>query len=349
MITYLDPTIYIIDTETDFYICTKEKNLKLVLEDVYKNKVYKLIEELKKDGHYTSSDNFEMKIRQLLLDKGILTYQNKNKEIDLDGLSAIVGPIKLLETVKEEFGDRVHLNEQINMLIIHNSTKTDPIYVSVRNNNMCLSSKMFENTMQEKLNDEYLTYAGYVLLEQLRKKTFQIEDLSHYIVAINLDSYENTVRKITLNQINYKNFKSSVLFDRDIINGTIDFDYHSYFPFICIRYNTSEIEKELFVFGLSEEDAINNLLHLLSNLHDDIDYLPIEKVSLEKIDTLLKKLIYIKLQKKLEISEIENMVHVFIGEDKYSYPSDSNFHPISYALSLYFNEMYVSKGREALV
>lgn len=53
---FLDPTIYIIDTENDFYICTKEKNLKLMLNEALRKRVYQIIQALKV-GDFISFEN----------------------------------------------------------------------------------------------------------------------------------------------------------------------------------------------------------------------------------------------------------------------------------------------------
>ncbi|WP_404348160.1 hypothetical protein LG311_19750 [Sutcliffiella horikoshii] len=349
---FLDPTTYIIDTESDFYICTKEKNLKLVLNEASRNRVYQTIKALKAGETVASENAFDRKVVQLLLDKGMATTLEKKKEISFEGISRISGPPPFIEVLKRECGHQIENVDGDSLLLVNDTIGKYELHITFINNEMYISNYAIDTNISEGWSNDYLEYAAYVFLEQLQQKAIQPSLLTSGVMIIDLSVYENTSRMIEREHISYKNFKSSYFMNEKLNNGPVAFDFKNYFPFVCLSYQSDWLEKDLVSIGFQEEDAINNLLHLLAHhyhMETTIDLVSIEKVETVKVKTLLKKLWFIKYQQQLEMDETNDSVSLTIDELTYSHPKNPTINPISYLLTLHLNEITVSERTEELV
>ncbi|KMJ59130.1 hypothetical protein AB685_08705 [Bacillus sp. LL01] len=352
MKVFLDPTIYIIDTENDFYICTKEKNLKLVLNEASRNRVYQIIKTLKAGEPVASDHAFDGKILQLLLEKGMATTLEKKKEVSFDDIHRISGPPPFIEVLKRECGHKVESVDGDSFLLINGSIGEYELHVTFLESEMYISNYAIDTNNSEVWSDDYLEYAAHVFLEQLQQKAIQPSLLKSGIMVIDLSIYENTSRMIAQNHINYKNFKSSIFMNEKLNKGPVTFDFKHYFPFVRLSYQSDWLENDLVSIGFQEEDAINNLLQLLARhfqMEATIDLLPIDKVETEKVKTLLKKLWFIKFQQELEIEETNDSLYLAINKQTYSHPKTPTINPISYLLTLHLNGITAPEKTEELV
>lgn len=166
---------------------------------------------------------------------------------------------------------------------------------------MYISNHKLPTNTSEGWSNDYLEYAAYVFIEKMQKKTFLSSQLNKEIVVVDLSIYENTVRIIELNDINFKNFKSSYFMMETLNKGPVVFDFKTFFPFVRLSFQSEWLGKKLVCIGFNEEDAINNLLQLLArhfHMEATIALLPIEQVETEKIETLLKSYGLLNFRKK---------------------------------------------------
>lgn len=349
---FLDPTTYIIDTETDFYICTKEKNLKLMLKEPSRNRVYQIIKALKAGEPFASANAFDEKVVKLLLDKGMATTLEKKKEISFEGISHISGPPSFIEVLKRECGKQVEHVDGNAILVLDDDGGKHELHITFFKSDMYISNYALESNKTEDWSDDYLEYAAFVFLEKLQQKAIQPSLLTSGIMVIDLSIYENSSTMIARKHINYKNIKSSYFMNEKLNKGPVSFDFKQYFPFVCLSYRSDWLEGELVSIGFQEEDAINNLLQLLAHhfqMDSTIDLVPIEKIETVKVKTLLKKLWFIKFQQELEIEETNDTVFLTIDEQSYSQPKDPTMNPISYLLTLHLNGITSPERTEELV
>ncbi|WP_404445949.1 hypothetical protein LG307_20420 [Sutcliffiella horikoshii] len=352
MKVFLDPTTYIIDTENDYYICTKEKNLKLVLNEASRNRVYEIIKALKAGEPVDSEHAFDQKVVQLLLEKGMATTLEKKKEISFDGINRISAPPSFIHVLKRECDHLVESIDGGSLKLVNDRMGKFELHVTFFQNEMYISNYAIDPHNSEVWSNDYLEYAAHVFLEKMQQKAIEPSLLVRALMVIDLSIYENTTRMIEKTHINYKNFKNSYFLNEKLNKGPVTFDYKYFFPFVCLTYQTDWLENELVSIGFQEEDAINNLLQLLaqhSQVKATIDLLPIEKIDTEKVKTLVKKLWFIKFQQEVEIEETYDFLNLAIDNQSYSHPKTPTVNTISYLLTLHLNGLKAPEKTEELV
>ncbi|WP_096156417.1 hypothetical protein [Bacillus sp. FJAT-45066] len=353
---YLHPTFYIIDTENDFYMCTKDVNLKIGLNKLQKEKVYHLVEKLKKhsDGDVTEQlDPFELQIFQLLIKKKFYIYHVKRERAYIPAIRSITGPTYFLEVVKKEW----EMEESLSVLTedtLHfthheREEKQFDLTVHICENTMYIYKN--ENIKVEKsketINRQLLRYAAYVFVEKLESDNLNMEDLERNLLKIDLSMYTNEVENVPFTFITYENYLSSYWADKNLRNVQVEINEEVNFPLTTVNYKDQNWNNTLTVLGFDVNDAINNLLTILMNEREVpkvFHYGQFSKKPLDENNLLFfTKYIEIKLRKKMELLSSENKVGLNLDLDVKWVEKRDDYNEWTLLLTLYENNMQLKQ------
>lgn len=274
----LEPSLYIMENEIDFFITTQNINLKLVLNKDQKLNVYTFIDKIKKNQgkniETTDLNTFENKILGLFLNKGIAW--NKENEIDLKTkeslpFNRIYGSLTLLHILKSHFDQNSQIKESNKEFYIHFEElkhRQSSVYLYQGNEQLYMSPISIAEAVQVNWKPIYEEYAAYSFLEFIQKNDLQ--KLTEFIIKMDLSIYTQTIEYLTYTSINEKSFITSIKADPILSNYQLEIDHENYFPLIYLQYYSIKNKKEKFhAIGFDQQDALRNLLFLLMEQSND--------------------------------------------------------------------------------
>ncbi|WDF49012.1 hypothetical protein PQ460_13430 [Paenibacillus sp. KACC 21273] len=274
----LEPSLYIMENEIDFFITTQSINLKLVLNKQQRLNVYTFIEKIKrnqgKNIDTLDLNIFENKMLDLFLNKGIAW--NKEIETDLKAkeslpFNKIYGSLTLLHILKNHFKHNSQIKESNHEYYIHFEElkhRQASIYLYQGNEQLYISPISIEEAIQVNWKPIYEEYAAYSFLEFIQNNNLQ--KLEEFIIKMDLSIYTQTIEYLTYTSINEKNFISSIKADPILSNYQLEIDHENYFPLIYLQYYSIKNEQEKFhAIGFDQQDALRNLVFLLMEKSND--------------------------------------------------------------------------------
>lgn len=321
----LEPSLYIMENEIDFFITTQNINLKLVLNKDQKLNVYTFIDKIKKNQgkniDTTDLNTFENKMLNLFLNKGIAW--DKESEIDLKtneslSFNKIYGSLTFLHVLQGHFNHDSQIKESNNGCYIHfeeRKHKQASIYLYQGNEQLYLSPIFIQEAIQITWKPIYEEYAAYSFLEFIKKNDLQ--KLEEFIIKIDLSIYTQNIEYLNYSHINENTFMHSIKVEPNLSNYQLEIDHENYFPLVSLQYfSTKNKNEKLHAVGFDQQDALRNLIFLLmeqsndNNMHILNSYC--EQYLLEQ-DSFLNK--YINLVLNIKGAEIrekqieQNTIH----------------------------------------
>ncbi|MGM7680624.1 hypothetical protein ACSVDA_00590 [Cytobacillus sp. Hm23] len=352
MIIYIEPTLHIVDTQSDFILTTKDKNLKLNISKKQKELTYQLLKQLKNDENITpllkDKTSFEYKLFYLLRKHNIISVEKYVDEtISVKGILRIFGPLEFLKIIQEQISDRSYIEEMEfgHSLRFHREEgHTKDVHVYLSKENMYITTDQLNRVANITTNNTIINkYAAYVFLEQFQNKTV---DLDNAILKIDLTMYTNEQTFLITSPINENNFSNSILVDRILSNFEINFDYETFFPLVyCVLYcYTSKVQ--ITALGFDKEDTIRNLIILLMQDEEDHSWLQIigndREYEINK-DSFFHKFLNIYFSKTVAISYDQGIKVIKSDSLSVSYTKNKVCNENSLFLTLLMNNQFSGK------
>lgn len=361
----IDPTLHIIDTESDFILTTPTMNLAFNLALPERQRVYELLNRLKagEDMYEDSLDSnqFEAKLIKVLINKGIATFETeeKQKEEKGEGVSfkAIYAPSHFLKIIHKELGSSWELAKRDNDAPTSISTylwyakeesesnrSINKVYLYIFEDCMYLSTE--ERPMiQEGVDSEvFLAYAAYVFLDKLKKGELnQITD--EVVLKIDLSYYMNHIQQLAAQRINEELLLTSILAEPRLTGHQIHLDYESYFPLVLVEYRNPQ--HSFYALGFDQHDALRNLLFLIEEqgvehrIQRGTGYK--KEFELNKESFLQKYMSIYFEQEDVELRSLEGGKEMICAEQKY-WVQDWECCANSLLLTLFLNSRPTNKG-----
>lgn len=259
----MDSTLHIVDTKTHFFLTTQKLNLQINLTYEERQKVYQLLERLKKQEDLTdiisNSSQFEAKFIRLLMNKGIVMEQSGDEETTMAvPFSRLVAPDSFMSVIHRELGgawtnDLATDEEQEWWAYIYG----DYLYVTTSDNRYLLK--------QQPLLPIHHEHAAYVWLEQCPQ--LEPSELMDKVIRIDLSIYTNERKLLITSGLDEDNFVDSVWCDSNVTGHKLLIDVEAFFPLVRADYVLQGKEEQHVVtaFGFDQRDAIRNLIFLLHN------------------------------------------------------------------------------------
>ena len=259
----MDSTLHIVDTKSHFFLTTQKLNLQINLTSKERQKVYQLLERLKKQEDLSdilsSSAQFEAKFLRLLMNKGIVTEQSGDEEATIKlPFSKLVAPDSFISAIHRELGgayanDLATDEEQEWWAYIYE----DYLYLTASDNRYLLKQQPLLPIQHE--------HAAYVWLEQCT----QLEplELMDKVIRIDLSIYTNELKRLITSGLDEDNFIDSVWCDSNVTGNKLLIDVESFFPLVRVDYVLQGKEEQYVItaFGFDQRDAIRNLIFMLHN------------------------------------------------------------------------------------
>lgn len=264
----VDPTLHIIDTERDFFITTKNMNLKLVLNDAQKQRVYDFLDKIKKkqniEEFIVDSKQFERKFLNILISKGLVKKDFVEESLfNHLPFNAIHAPAEFNTIINEQFESTIVYKEEEQssyLFIEDNNALPNEIYIYIYEDCFYLTTKKI-NLEPVNLCPIHIQHAAYVFLDKV--KNYKFNSLDEEILKVDLSIYTNEIQTIKTTNINEENFLQSLFVDSRLSGNSIYFDMEQFFPLIQIQYQLSPGEERIYSFGFDQHDALRNLLYVL--------------------------------------------------------------------------------------
>lgn len=339
----LDATLYIIDNENGFYLCTKDTNLKLQLNDAQKYQTYQLIKRLKSnrfelDGTLFEGTSFEAKLIDILVRKKIIKSITTETGIEGFPIRHLYGPVGLLELVKQEaqLSGKVHTASNGSFLEVSGRMTDQDVYMTLTEGAIYLSAKRLSEEPVQEVNANYLKYAVFVILEKLDMNL--LKRVENEIVHIDLELYTNSMRSIVLEPIDYTNFVDSYYAEHTLSGNRLSFDHNKYFPLVALEWTTKN-HRKYFALGFTEDDAVNNLLHIQSEQEFTFQKRAIEKETQLSNAIFFGKYIKLFFNEELIVQEGEDEIKFSLNSYELKLHKNSELNEYSYFISVYLNNL----------
>ncbi|NDI36716.1 hypothetical protein [Chengkuizengella sediminis] len=271
MNAYIEPTLHIVDIDSDFILTTKDKNLKMNLNDKQKELTYQLLKTIKLNPNISplleDNKSFESKMLQVLMKNNMVSLEHDQEEYaDLKGINCIHGPLALLKSIQQQLSEKSQIieDELGQTLCLHNNVMDGKeVYVYVCKDSLYIttkpSNKLNNYTIDSVMMDQY---AAFVFLEKLRDDVLDINDV--HIIKIDLTIYNNEFDYLITEQVNELNYSNSCLVDYKLSGYDIEFNKENYFPLVHCTLHDLESKSNLYSIGYDKEDAIRNLFVILN-------------------------------------------------------------------------------------
>ncbi|KOO51839.1 hypothetical protein [Viridibacillus arvi] len=265
----LDNSLYILDLENNFIISVKEKNYKLILNNIQKAEVYNLIDILNnKDDTLIleSLSKFQNDMYNFFVNKEIYVKENSNSE-EIK-IQKIVGPEIFINKFYENYLSHMPNWRKINNCLENRGNKEyesaisvyiNNEYILVSNGNLNINN--FVDSTKEKFINEY---AAAVVYNSIKNNNL-MNYISSYLIKIDLKDFDNKQELLEFENISYFNFENSFL-DLEIFSGYyFELNYQDYYPFISIEINNQQKIREAIILGFDKNDVLNNTIKFIND------------------------------------------------------------------------------------
>ncbi|MDP5272679.1 hypothetical protein [Chengkuizengella axinellae] len=353
MNVYIEPTLHIVDIDSDFILTTKDKNLKMNLSDKQKDLTYKLLQKIKLNSNISllleDNKSFESQMLQVLMKNNIVRLHTDEEEsVIIKGIHCIHGKLSFLKSIQQQISTKskmIESNYGQSLCLDDEVLNKKEIYVYVCRESLYIATKPLNKLNTYTVDSEMMEqYASFVLMEKLRDDVLDIRDT--VIIKIDLTLYNNEIDYLITEQVNEINYSNSCLVDDKLSGYTVDFNVENYFPLVQCKYQGVESNRNLSSIGYDKEDAIRNLFIILNGSGIDEQYF-IRGSHTEyplNSESFLRKFINIYFSKKIYIHHIEEDHKQFKSDNMtiiYKGKNTCNEHTLF--LTLFVNHQFEGK------
>lgn len=357
----VDPTLHIIDTQTDFILTTKKINLSFNLGSAERIKVYAMLDKLRKGrsapNEWDDRGAFEAKLFKLLLNKGVIWERELEEEVVRLPFNQIYAPRKFLEVLNKNLGfafewkDKSDQSRTTNaydtwhLQLLDESAADHSVYVYIFEDCFYLSSTNSWRTSTRTFSELHLEHAAYVFIDKLKKK--ELDQLCTDVLRIDLSIYNNDIQRLVTENIDEDHLLESIVAAEHLTGNKLKLDYEQFFPLVHAQIELAEAQKVLYSFGFDQRDALRNLLFILKNeemgniVKHSTSYK--KEFELDKDSFLLKFMNIYFNQEELSIQSSDEGKKIICEGVTYTL-TDGACSKNSLFLSVYFNQRMGNKG-----